>query len=918
MSLLGRDRELAACWEHLTSSAGGAAVVVTGHAGIGKTALCRTVVARARAAGWEVLETTGLQSEVGLPLGGLTDLLAPAAPRVLPALPAVQRDALAGALSLTAAAGRPEEALLRRAAVTALRQLAGDGLLLVVDDEQWLDEDTRRILCSAAARLGSTGVRWLIGVRGGPPTSGLGPVLQRALDEAALVLPLATLPEQALHQLVLERFPGRWSPQLLRQICALAAGSPYTALELARHMAGSGGQLAEGVALPTGLAADGQAPLRRLSPGALAVTQVVALATRPTRDLLVRALEADDPPGAAVDEALAAEVLEWSPPDPVLRFGHPLVREAVTASLDGPLRRRLHRRLADLADDPDEAAAHLAAGTEQADERVADLVQAAAQRALARGAPYQAAVLAQAAVGLSVDQHGPGCWRRRLLVLDGLTAASEFDRASALARSWAVDVPAEARGELAARQGALEPDYRVAARLLHAAVDGLQHDPRRAAEVGAELAVVEAIHLLLLGPATRSVALALDAAAKTPDPAVRRRVLAVDGFVAALAGAPDAATRLERAVALPGLASMPFPYYSPETRLAMWHTWRGEVDRARELHQVVLAAAERLGSEESAHGTRLHLVEVEWRAGRWSAAADHAHAVRRYVEHSGAGQAGLAEYGLALVEAAHGRVDRARTLARRGIESAEATSNLVFAAQCRCVLGQVELSVDDPAAALAWLEPVARLLRSSRVAEPGLFPLGADLVESLARTGRREEAAQELARLQQAADVLDHPWARVAAGRGAAAVQLAIGNPVRAVEAAAAGLAEARALGLPFEVARCLLVLGTAERRARRRTTGAHSLDLAASAFVALGAPGWAALAGDQRTRLTSPARGPGEEPLTTAERRVADLAAQGLTNDEIAVRLFLSRKTVEANLTRVFRKLDCRNRVELVTRLRR
>jgi DNA-binding CsgD family transcriptional regulator len=142
-------------------------------------------------------------------------------------------------------------------------------------------------------------------------------------------------------------------------------------------------------------------------------------------------------------------------------------------------------------------------------------------------------------------------------------------------------------------------------------------------------------------------------------------------------------------------------------------------------------------------------------------------------------------------------------------------------------------------------------------------------------------------------------------------LHLAERDPAAAVRAVTAVIPEARRLGLPFELGRCLLVLGTAQRKARQRRDAAVSLDEAAGAFGDLGAPRWQALAAAQRARLAPGRNG----NLTSAERRIAELAASGHSNPEIAAALFISSKTVEANLTRIYRKLDIRGRVDLARR---
>jgi DNA-binding CsgD family transcriptional regulator len=884
-------------------------VVISGESGIGKTALYRAVVDLVAGDGARVISTTGLREEAAPPLSNLADLLDPAVRDVLPQLPPVQADALRVALRLTDAGTSPDDALLVRATVNGIRALASPRLLLAIDDEQWLDADTRRLLKVAASWLTGQPVTWLISVRDGQADGGLAGLLARALDPHLVRLELAPLSDEFLTQLITDRFPGRWSPRLLRQIVELSGGNPYAVEELARETMTIHGCDASEAQVPSSLANSLEARLRRLEPSVAAVVQAAALTPLPTRRLLRGVIGLDV--GAGVDEAVEAQVLEETSPDPVLRFTHPLLREVIQASVSGSVRRHLHRRLASATDDPDEAAAHLAAAAEEPEESLAEMISTAAKRALARGAPLRALALSETALALTPDADGLPAWRRRLLELDCLIAANEFDRARTKSAGWSASAPKELRGESAARRAWVEPDQAVAIGLLAQAAEALNHDAAQASQVGAELARRVGIMLLRPTEAQPIARKAVEDARCTNDSVGLRRALAVQGFLMALTGRPEAGVQLRAAVAVPGLRDMPHPYDAPETRLAMWHMWRGEVNRARELHQAVLDAGEQRGAEESTSGTRLHLVEVEWRAGRWEQAARHARAVERYERETGYGQAGMTAYALSLIATARGEVGLARQLAVEGLRGAARQTDRVFAAQCRCVLGQLELSVDDPTAAVAWLDPVASLLTEHGLGEPGLLPFTPDLIEGYARTGRHAEAEQQLQWLQDAAARLDHPWARIAGGRAAAVFRLARRQPAEAIEAVADSVTEAVERGLPFELGRCLLVLGTAQRRSRRRQAAADTLDEAVAVFDHLGAPRWSELGRRERARLVHSSK----DTLTPTEQRVADLASQGLTNTEIASALLVSVKTVESNLTRVYRKLGVRGRVELTRR---
>ena len=770
----------------------------------------------------------------------------------------------------------------------------------------WVDADTGRLLEAAVVRLRDVPVRWLVAVRSGHTDRGLARVLDHELGERVTRVDLAGLDDAALSELILARFPGRWSPGVLRQVVALAAGSPYAAVELARQTMARGGHDGTAVHLPSSLSGSLRSRLGRLGPATLVVVQAAALAGAPTRGLL-RAV-AGGRVGGLVDKAVAAGVLEARSPDPVLRFSHPLLRETAEAMLSGPARRRLHRVIGTALEDPDEAAWHLARGADEPDEALAERVERAAQNAAARGAAARAAALAKSAAALTPDPHSLDAWRRRLVWLERLWAAGEYDQVRRLGEKWAIDVPVVLRGRLTAVRADADNDVESACSLLTEAFEDLAgRDPARAERVGTQLCITLGLLGRLDEARSRTAAVVAQARA-TGDPVVVRGALAVDGFVAAMAGEADAGDRLREAARLPGFADTPFPYDAPETFLAEWYTWRGELDSARDLLNAVITVSERQGSDESAAETRLHLIEIEWRAGNWDAAAAYVAGFVRWWRETGEARLGITAYAVSLIEAGRGSIDHAREVAATGLEQAEARRDWMYAAKCRWVLGLLELSADDPVAALGWLEPVADMLQAGGFGEPGLCPFTPDLIEAWAATGQLDRAASRLAWLQDAARRLDHPWARITSGRAHAAVLLARRDPAAAAAAVAAVIPEARQRGLPFELGRCLLVLGTAQRKARQRRDAAASLDEAIATFAGLGAPRWQALAAAQRARL---APGP-DHALTATERRIAGLVAAGQTNPEIAAALYISVKTVEANLTRIYRKLGLRGRVDL------
>ena len=293
VSLLGRGPELAVCRAALSGGrADAVAVVIAGPPGIGKTTMWRAV-ADSFSADALVLRTTGLPGAQAA-LASLADLLDPVAATVLAGLPPPQATALRVALGLAAPGTLLTGALPERAIVGALRGLARGGVVVALDDEQWVDGDTRRLLEIAAARLSGAPVRWLVAVRSGHADRGLVPVLEHELGPRLTRVDLAGLGDATLSELILTRFPGQWSPGLLRRVVTLAAGNPYTAVEVARETVASGGRDGPAARLPSALAESLRSRLARLTPQALAVVQAAALAGTPTRALL-RALPAGQP-----------------------------------------------------------------------------------------------------------------------------------------------------------------------------------------------------------------------------------------------------------------------------------------------------------------------------------------------------------------------------------------------------------------------------------------------------------------------------------------------------------------------------------------------------------------------------------------------------------------------------------------------
>jgi DNA-binding NarL/FixJ family response regulator len=226
-------------------------------------------------------------------------------------------------------------------------------------------------------------------------------------------------------------------------------------------------------------------------------------------------------------------------------------------------------------------------------------------------------------------------------------------------------------------------------------------------------------------------------------------------------------------------------------------------------------------------------------------------------------------------------------------------------------VGLAALFDRDAAGAVESLGAVWEHTRREHVDDPGAFPVAPDLVEALVESGDVGSANDVAHRLRRLATRQQHPWGLASAKRCAAMVGLADGYS----DEAAAALDEAAAangeLGLKFDRARTLLFLGRVQRRFKKRAGARHSLQAAEAQFQECGCSGWATRAQAELARVSGRRSG-SEGDLTPGERQVVDLAAEGLSNNEIASRLFVTVSTVEAHLSRAYVKLGVRSRAQL------
>ena len=240
-------------------------------------------------------------------------------------------------------------------------------------------------------------------------------------------------------------------------------------------------------------------------------------------------------------------------------------------------------------------------------------------------------------------------------------------------------------------------------------------------------------------------------------------------------------------------------------------------------------------------------------------------------------------------------------------------SDETFRIQNTTALGILELSLGNAAEAARLLSPLWDLLASRGHREPTAYPILPNAIEALVATGKPDAAERLHAQLEEAGREFDSPWALATAARCGGLLAAARGDLDAALSHLEQAIAEHERLPNPLERGRTLLALGTVRRRRKEKRAAREALDAAITIFDELPAPLWAKRARAERARIGGRVAA-GE--LTETERRIAELVAQGRSNKDVAAQLFITARTVEGHLTRIYEKLGVRSRAELAHRL--
>jgi DNA-binding CsgD family transcriptional regulator len=911
-ALFGREVELAAVDRFLDAAERAKAVLLLdGDPGIGKTAIWRAALARAAERGLCVLSTRPAEAEARLSHAALGDLVGPVYEEVRGVLPRPQQQALDVALLREEGYGRTDPRTTGTGFVTMLQALsAGAPLVLAIDDVQWLDQASERALAFAVRRLPPR-VSLLLtrrADRGAPLPLGITEALPPSSLERINVAPLTVA---ALHHLILANLGAAPSRPMLLRIASASGGNAFYALEIARtthdeHDIRGGGSLAISDRLHALVAAR----IAGVSEQSREVLLAVAALSRPSCTLLADVFGSSRLE-ASVAEARVAGVVAAD--GDVIEFTHPLLGSAVYESASHQQRRRMHQRLADVVSDLEERARHLANAVSSPDEPTADEIEGAAELAVRRGAQDAAADLFAAATRLTPAEATGDAARRLMgraaaLLAAGDPAGARAVAEEALARSAETSLAPEVlllRGEIAWVE---EPGHQPI-EYLERALAYAGDERRLRGRIHARLAEYSVLdHARVLEHSDVASEL-LDA---DDDAVLLAAALLNKAFFSAQLGHGRQQELVERAFRLEEEAG---PGVERNRVGLIWLTCMDETEAARARYRVEDEWYRDRG-EEGWRAERLaHLALAEFYAGESALAERLIEESCTAIEQMGqpAGPWGMAFYIRSAIDLHQGRADRARTTLLPILHELERAEHSFFSAIVLSALGSLDFVSADLHAADVAFRAMRRHLDAIGAVDPIGLRSDPDEIEVLIGLGEIDRAQGVLDQLEWRHATIPRPWTAVALPRARALVLGARGETAAGLEELAQ-LDHSAANRVPLEHARTLLAKGRLHRRLKQRRVAVEVLGEARERFASLGAASWEPMAAAElaRTGIRSPA----SEELTPSELRVAELAAAGLTNREVAMAAFMSPKTVEANLARIYRKLAIKSRAELGARM--
>jgi DNA-binding CsgD family transcriptional regulator len=904
--LVGRQAECDALDRLLSEALAGRSgvMVLRGEPGVGKSALLGYLSDRTK--GWHVATASGIESEMELAYSGLHQLCAPILDH-LARLPVPQREALATVFGLGAGPA-PDPFLVGLATLTLFATIADDQpLVTVVDDAQWLDQSSARILGFVARRLLAERIALVCAARTGSAEDFL-----TGLPE----MPIGGLGDSDARALLLENMNGPLDAAVRDQIVAESHGNPLALLELPRTW--SAVDLAGGYGLPTSHPIAGKIEnsymQRLLQLPRETQLLVLAAAAEPLGDpvLLHRAAETLGCDMAGAHAAVDAGLLELGRR---VKFAHPLVRSATYHSAAADDRRRVHHALAEATNvsaDPDRRAWHRAQATSEADEEIAAELEHSAIRAESRaGLAAAAAFLARAA------ELTPDPTQRVRRAVDAALAnvqAGAIETARRLltiARDGPIDELQRARIELvrsqlafaASKGGDATPLLLTAARRLEAV------DIRQARET-----YLDAFIAALLGTRlndavdVRDVAEAVRATSHRANRDPTAGDMLLEAFTALTYDyetAVPACRDVLRKLRDDERAAEPRPrwlWFATFIALELWddESWYVLSDR----HLQIASATGLLSDLPVVLTSRTFILVF---CGELAAAGGLVDELRSLHETTGIGNP---PFGGVVLGAWRGLANDASQLIESTIRDARARNEGIGVATSEYARALLYNATGQYEEALLAASRAVQDPRQVAAENWGLL----ELIESATQVGKTELATDAMNRLAVKAQAAGTDWALGIEARSRALLSEDDAEPF--FRKAIAHLSHTRVRG---ELARAHLLYGEWLRRANRRVDARHELRSAYEMFSAMSMEGFV-----ERTRQQLRAAGATVRPrsvetrddLTPQEAHIARLARDGLSNPEIGAQLFISARTVEWHLGNVFTKLGISSRRELHTAL--
>jgi DNA-binding CsgD family transcriptional regulator len=914
--VIGRGPELAAVERLLTRATTQlAGLVIEGEPGIGKTTLWEVALATAAGRGYKVLSARPARSESQLPLGVYGDLFSAVAPGVIQGLPAPQRDAFEIAM-LRADPGSPAagQRALSVATTTLLRAISQSApLVIAIDDAQWLDRSSGALLSYALRRVADLSMGIVISRRIGetaPMPLGVDLAIPPERIERLLLGPFSLA---ALHQLLVAQTGKAFSRLALVKIEAMSGGNPFYALEIARALNRSGVKVTPGQPLPIpdtlgaliGARVGGLPATTRDALLVAAVAVETATLETLTRTGHANPLQLLEP---AVREGLV--VVDGT----VVRFTHPLFAAAVVAGAGQARVRASHLTLTQGAGSEDAQAQHRALAIDGPDESAAALLGEAAGRTRRRGTPIAAGELLELAASLTPESDRDAARIRIQTAAQCYFDAGETERASALLEDLLRE-PTRGRSrartmQLLGQVRARSLNFQEALALSMEALDEAGDDDLLKAGVELDLAFCN----FCLGDIPGAVPHA--AASVQHAEAAQAEALLAEGLAGlSMAefwfGGGVSEERMARALALEDPLRFGPLEMRPRFVQALLSLWVGNVDEALPMLRALRTDVLESGQETAVPFLSLFLVVASlWRADLAGAAQYAEESFDTAVLTDEPVARALAQTVRALVDAFGGRLDRAREEALQALQLFQESRWTLYITWPLWALGFLELSGGNAAGVDAFLGPLAEGITSMEGVEPILGLFLPDEIEALVTLGDLERARRFTEWLERGGKRLDRPLAVATGARCRALVAAAEGDLQLAnAELERALTAHAR-LTMPFELARTLLVKGQIHRRGKQKRLADSALRDSLRIFETAGAPLWTERARTELARVGLRPRAPAE--LTQTERRVAELAATGMTNRQVATAAFLAPKTIDNVLGRVYRKLGIASRAEL------